>query len=367
MRQPLPARPGTHISMLDTPCLILDLDALEHNINYLATYYKDSACKLRPHVKNHRSPDIAWMQLRAGGTVNGVCASKVSEAAVMVQAGIPQVLIANQVITKAKIDRLCSLCRSADMIVAVDNEQNVYDLDEAAQSHGVNLGIILEIDTNIHRSGIQSEEDAINLARKASQAKGLTFRGIMSHQSIDPSKAGDRNDRQNEAKWTIKHCLDIKDAVEKSGFPCEIVSTGETWSYDVARDSVGVTEIQGGSYITKDTSHYFFPEFQQAIKVLGTIVSTPRAKTAIGDIGVKAATLIKGAPEVEGHPNVTVTALQAEHTLLDDPNEEFKVGDQFQLVVAMQDALVNRWDRYVGIRNDVVERVIEIAARGRHN
>ena len=367
MRQPLPASPGTHISMLDTPCLILDLDALEHNINYLAAYYKDSECKLRPHVKNHRSPDIAWMQIRAGGTVNGVCASKVSEAEVMVQAGIPQVLIANQVVTKAKIDRLCSLCRSADMIVAVDSEQNVDDLDAAAQSHNVNLGVILEIDTNIHRSGVQSIEDAVKLAKRVSQSSGLDFRGIMSHQSIDHSQAGDPNIRTGEAKRTIQHCLEVAKAVIAAGFPCEIVSTGETWSYDVARASKGVTEIQGGSYITKDTSHNFFPEFQQAIKVLGTIISTPRSKTAIGDIGVKAATQIKGNPEVEGYPNITVTALQAEHTLLNDPNQELKVGDQYQLIVAMQDALVNRWDRYIGVRNNVVERVIEITARGRHN
>ena len=173
--------------------------------------------------------------------------------------------------------------------------------------------------------------------------------------------------RIGEAKRTIQHCLEVARAVIDAGFPCEIVSTGETWSYDVARASKGVTEIQGGSYITKDTSHNFFPEFQQAIKVLGTIISTPCSKTAIGDIGVKAATQIKGNPEVEGRPNITVTALQAEHTLLNDPNQELKVGDQYQLIVAMQDALVNRWDRYIGIRNNIVERVIEITARGRHN
>ena len=189
----------------------------------------------------------------------------------------------------------------------------------------------------------------------------------MSHQSIDHSQAGDPNIRTGEAKRTIQHCLEVAKAVIAAGFPCEIVSTGETWSYDVARASKGVTEIQGGSYITKDTSHNFFPEFQQAIKVLGTIISTPRSKTAIGDIGVKAATQIKGNPEVEGYPNITVTALQAEHTILNDPNQELKVGDQYQLIVAMQDALVNRWDRYIGVRNNVVERVIEITARGRHN
>ncbi|MFB3092265.1 MAG: alanine racemase, partial [Dehalococcoidia bacterium] len=129
--QPLP---GTPVEELDTPCLLLDMEALEHNIGVMANYYRDKAAKLRPHIKNHKSPALAHMQIRAGGTVGGVCVAKVSEAEVMVQGGIPQVLIANQVVTRDKIARLMALAKRADMLVACDDPRNARDLSEGAQA-----------------------------------------------------------------------------------------------------------------------------------------------------------------------------------------------------------------------------------------
>ena len=124
--------PGTPIEELDTPCLILDMDALENNMKIMSDQYRDRRCKLRPHVKNHKSPILAHMQIRAGGTVNGVCAAKVAEAEVMVQGGIQSVFITSEVVTKDKIARLCSLARLAEMLVACDDPRNAHDLSEGA-------------------------------------------------------------------------------------------------------------------------------------------------------------------------------------------------------------------------------------------
>src|SRR5262245_42042814 len=113
--------PGTRIEELDTPCLLLDLDVLEHNSRLVADTYRDSTCKMRAHIKNLKSPILAHMQIRAGGTVGGVCAAKVSEAEVMVEGGINDIFIANQVVARDKIERLCALAHHAELKVAVDD------------------------------------------------------------------------------------------------------------------------------------------------------------------------------------------------------------------------------------------------------
>ena len=135
--------PGTPLKDLDTPCLLIDLDAVEHNFRLIADTYRDTVCKMRTHVKNLKSPILAHMQIRAGGTVGGVCAAKVAEAEVMVEGGITDVLIANEVVARDKIVRLCSLAKRADMKVGIDNTQNLRELSEVAQAQGVTLGVLI--------------------------------------------------------------------------------------------------------------------------------------------------------------------------------------------------------------------------------
>ena len=174
--------PGEPIEGLDTPVLLLDLDALEHNIGVIATHYRGTEVKLRPHVKNHKSPQIAWMQINAGGTVGGVCAAKVSEAEVFVEAGVPDVLVANQVVAPEKVRRLASLARRADVTVAVDDEEQVRRLSEGAAALDATLGVVVEVDTMMRRGGIRAVEQGVALAKLIAGTPGLRFRGLMSHQ-----------------------------------------------------------------------------------------------------------------------------------------------------------------------------------------
>jgi D-serine deaminase-like pyridoxal phosphate-dependent protein len=305
--------------------------------------------------------------MRAGGTVGGVCAAKVSEAEVMVEGGIADVLIANQVVGPDKIARLCALAKRADMKVAIDSAENLRALSAMAQQHGVTLGVLIEVDTSMHRAGIRQTTRGVELAQLATTLPGIAFRGVMSHQTV-PGQP-DKHTRQVEGRRYIQMCLDVKDAIAATGIPVDIVSTGETWTYDVAADLPGVTEVQGGTYMLMSTSYSYMDEFQIAAKILGTIISTPEPGVAIGDVGSWALASPGGVlPAVERMPGVTVTALHAAQIVLhSDGTTPLRVGDQFLLHSGQQDITVSRWDQIIAVRHGVVEAVWELPARGCHH
>ncbi len=357
---------GTPMEELDTPCLVIDLDALDHNMDVIADYYSDKPSKLRGHSKNHKTPAIALRQIRRGGTVGGVCAAKVSEAEVMVHGGVPSVLITSEVVGELKIRRLCSLAGQAEMMVACDNSENARVLSREAVAQGVDLGVVIEMETGMGRCGVQEIRQGVELARDIDSLPGISFRGIMSHQVIPATP--DREDRVIEGNRVIQGVIDLKDAIEEVGLPVEIVSTGETWSYDVAGEIEGVTEVQGGSYLLMDAHYSYMSDFAYAAKVLTTIISTPRPGVAIGDAGVRAVSTLAGLPEVDGRPGVVVESMDGDHAVFSlADGAKLQVGDQVLLVSSQQDAMVSRWDRFVGLRNGKVEAVWDIQARGCHN
>jgi D-serine deaminase-like pyridoxal phosphate-dependent protein len=358
--------PGTPMEELDTPCLVIDLNALDHNMDVIADYYRDRPSKLRGHSKNHKTPAIALRQIRRGGTIGGVCAAKVAEAEVMVHGGVPSVFITSEVMGDLKIRRLCSLAGQAEVMVACDSPQNAHALSREAAAQGVDLGVVIEVETGMKRCGVQEIQQGVSLAREIDSLPGISFRGIMSHQVIEAMP--DREDRVIEGNRVIKGVIDLKDAIVDAGIPVEVVSTGETWSYDVAGEIPGVTEVQGGSYLLMETHYSYMTEFSYAAKVLTTIISAPRPGVAIGDAGVRCVGALRGMPEVWDRPGVTVASMDSDHavfTLADGAS--LWVGDQVLLVPAQQDAMVSRWDRFVGLRNGIVEAVWDIQARGCHN
>ena len=367
MQQAYDPQPGTPMQELDTPCLILDMDALDHNMDVIADFYSDRHSKLRGHSKNHKSPAIALRQIERGGTVGGVCAAKVAEAEVMVQGGVPSVFVTSEVVAPAKIARLCALADQAEILVACENEANARVLSEAATAQGVDLGVVIEQETGLLRCGVQEVEPGIALARTIDSLPGLSLKGVMSHQMMS-EVSSDREDRATEAHRLIQPVLDLREAMIADGLPVEIVSTGETWSYDIAGDMPEVTEIQGGSYLVMETSYDYMQDFEFAGKVLSTIISVPRPGTAIGDAGARAVCGIKGLPRVEGRPGVEAVDMDTDRTVFQVADGvELAVGDQVILLPGQQDAMVSRWDRFIGIRDGMVEAVWEIEARGCHN
>ncbi len=359
--------PGDRIEELDTPVLLLDLDALEHNIEVVARRYRGGGVQLRPHVKNHKSPQIAWMQVNAGGAVRGVCAAKVSEAEAFVEAGFPNVLIANQVAAPDKVRRLASLAKRAEVMVTVDEEEQVRRLSEGAAAMGASIGVLVEVDTMMRRGGIRAVEQGVALAKRIASAPGLTFRGVQSHQTPE-TLAPSREERFSQGARFMGAVIEVKRAIEAEGLPVEIVSTGESWTYDVAQSVEGVTEIEGGTYAVMEVPYAFMSEFRLAARVMGTVVSRPSERTAIGDVPVEAIGAPNGPPDVEGLDGVRVRAITAEATVLEsDGPMPLRVGDRYFLLTHQQDVTMNRWDAYVGVRGGRVEAVFEATARGRCN
>ena len=356
--------PGTPVARLDTPCLLVDLDALENNLGMAAKAYSATPCKMRQHVKNVKSPLIARMQMRAGGTVGGVCAAKVSEAEVMVEGGIGDVLVPNQVVTRDKIARLCELARRGDVKVCVDDAGNVRELSEIAVAQGVSIGVLIEVDTSMGRAGVRSADHGVELAKLAQELPGVEFRGVMSHQHLE--EFTDQESRGMTALRYLRVCMDVRDAIEAAGVPVDVVSSGETFSYDVFATVPGVTEVEGGTYALMCTDYTYMEGLRIANKVLGTVVSTPRPGVAIGDVGLRAiAPCGAWPPSVEGMPGVEVERLFDEHVVLrTNGTTTLGTGDRFVLLPGYQDMMVNRWDRYVAVRNGLVEEVWDVSARG---
>ena len=358
---------GTPQEELETPCLLVDMDALEYNYRKMADTYADSKTKLRQHVKNIKCPQLALMQIEAGGTVGGVCAAKVSEAEAMFEGGITDVLIPNQVVTRDKIARLCQLAQRGTVSVVVDDPRNVQAISEVASRHGAEIGVLVEVDTQMGRGGVRDVQSGVEIATLAHKVPGIRFKGVMSHQTIDGDP--DRETRFIEGRRMIQKCLDVKDAIEAAGIPVEVVSTGETWTYDVAASLPGVTEVEGGTYALYDTMFGYMDDFQFAAKILGTVISTPRPNTAVGDTGSRALASPRGMlPSVASHENVTVENLYEDHVVLRvGDGSMLEIGDKYLLHSGQQDIMVNRWDRIVRVRNGIVEGVFDISARGCHN
>jgi D-serine deaminase-like pyridoxal phosphate-dependent protein len=306
---------GTPVEQLDTPCLIVDMDAYESNLRVVAETYRDTSVKMRAHTKNLKSPFLAQMQIDMGGTVGGVCVAKVSEAEVMVENGITDILI--------------------------------------------------QVDTSMARGGVRNPQQGVDIAKLTTDLPGVRFMGVMSHQHVEGWPTVDEYTESGTRHFGI--CLAVKDAIEAEGMAVEMVSSGETFSYKLATEIPGVTEVEGGTYALMDTMLGFMTEFKYAAKLLTTVVSTPRPNVAITDIGARQLCLIGGeyGPDVEGLPGVEVSQIGDEHLVLkSDGQTALGVGDVVTLIPGYADGLVNRWDQFVAVRNGLVEGTWDFPGRG---
>ncbi|MXY58095.1 MAG: hypothetical protein F4029_19845 [Gammaproteobacteria bacterium] len=358
-----PRRILMHLSEVETPALVIDLDALRHNIGVIADCYRDKAIRLRPHVKNHKSPRILAMQMAAGGTVGGICAAKVSEAEAFAEiAG--NVLIANQVVGEDKIARLAALARRVDTTVAVDAGVQIEPLSRGVQAANAVLGVVIEVNTSMGRGGIRTIQQAVALAQAAVAAPNLRFRGVMSHQ-VPRARLPSRQQRFAEGNHWIARVLEVKQAIEDAGISVELVSTGESWTYDVAAAHPEVDEIQGGTYIVMEVPYRYMTEFRFAARVMGRVVRRLDAKTVVGDVPIDAIGAPNGVPTVDSPEGIEVASIDHHGTVLRGQGvDRLLIGDPFFLLTHQQDVTMNRWNRYLGVRNGMVETVIEATARG---
>lgn len=360
---------GLPEEQIDTPALLLDLGVLEANIKMMADFFAPLPAHLRPHIKTHKCPQIAKMQIAAGA--KGITCAKLGEAEVMAaslagQADIKDILIANQIVGEKKIRRLAQLARSAEPIVAVDNEENISDLSKEASRCGVEIGCLLEVDVGMGRCGV-APNSAADLAKRLAQSPGLKFSGLMGYEGHTVF-IEDFVERKEAAEAAMRLLSKAKEDVQKAGLKVEIVSAGGTGTYTITGKFPAVTEVQAGSYATMDARYKkIVPEFDCAITVLTTIISRPRPNVAIIDCGMKAVTYEFGLPEVLAIPGAAVVKFSEEHGKLELACEarSLKVGQKIALLPTHGCTTINLHQQFHCLRQRKLESIWPIAARGK--
>ncbi|EAZ98111.1 3-hydroxy-D-aspartate aldolase BhcC [Marinobacter sp. ELB17] len=370
----IPAAIGMDESEIQTPCLILDLDALERNIKKMGDYAKAHGMRHRVHGKMHKSVDVARLQEDLGGAI-GVCCQKPSEAEVFARAGIKDVLVSNQVRDPLKIDRLAQLPKyGGRIIVCVDDVDNVSDLSMACQKHSTELHCFVEIDCGAGRCGVNSTEDVVTIARAIDAAPNLTFTGIQAYQGAMQHVAS-YDERQAKLDIAIVMVQDAVGGLTAAGLKPELVSGGGTGSYYFESNSDVYNELQCGSYafmdadygriLDKDGKRIDQGEWENALFILTSVMSHTKANKAICDAGLKAQSVDSGLPFIFGRDDVEYVKCSDEHGVISDPRGVLKINEKLKLVPGHCDPTCNVHDWYVGVRNGKVETLWPVSARGK--
>ena len=366
-----PAVIGQREDEVDTPALLLDLDAFEYNLDRMARLVESTGVRLRPHAKAHKSHDIAIQQIAHGAV--GQCVQKVAEAEALAANGVADILVSNEVVGASKLARFAALARTAAVAICVDSEAHVFALETAAANANVQIPAYVEIDAGQHRCGVEPGERAAFLARLIANSEHLTFGGLQAyhgsaqHLRRPEERAFAINAAANAVQRTI-------DALAQIGLSCPAVTGGGTGTFEYEIASGVYTEIQPGSYCLMDADYgrnldsegKQTTTFRQALFVLSTVMSAPRAGVAVLDAGHKAVTIDSGLPLVWQRPDLAYVDASDEHGTLafDATPLEPHLGEKLRLVPGHCDPTVDRHEWYVGIRNGYVESVWKITARG---
>lgn len=366
---------GTPVREIETPALIVDLDVMEENLALMAKRLEGTGVSLRAHAKTHKSPWLARKQMALGAV--GVCCQKVSEAEVMVEGGVGNVLVSSEVTAVSKLRRLAALARHADLMVVVDHPQGVAMLSEAVTAAGAEIGVLVDVDVGQGRCGVAPGEAAVDLGRRVVAAGGLELKGIQAYQGKAQHVDGFA-ERRGVYADAIARMRETVDAFEAAGLPLEIRSGGGTGSWRWDAESGVLNELQAGSYLFMD-SHYksiggedseTYDDFKPSLFVLTTVVSATGPGHVVMDAGHKALSSDSGlAPCLELEGAVHARASD-EHGVLDlsPASRRPEIGETLLFQPSHCDPTINLYDVYHGIRGGmeegVLEAVIPVAARG---
>jgi len=358
---------------LETPALCVDLDKMERNIRMVQERLKGSGIGVRPHAKTHKCPAIADMQLKSGAI--GICVAKLGEAEVMLENGIPDVLMTGVNLSPGKISWAMQLRKQfKGFIQAVDNPQNALDLNEAAKAAGIIADVVVDINV-ARRSGVLPGEPALKLAQLVDRLPNLRFRGILAYDGGAQHIKG-FGKRQSDALQRMEPAVSSFELMKKSGLNLEIFSGGGTGTYNIMGEIPGFTDVQVGSYVFMDhqylaigsrTNEQWYDDFDASLTVLTTIVNDSYRNRLITDAGSKSLTLNQPPALVIGAPGFHYNAGSDEYGTItfEEMVKSYKTGDKLEVIVPHCDPVVNLYDVMYGIRGDKVESVIPILARGK--
>jgi D-serine deaminase-like pyridoxal phosphate-dependent protein len=326
----------------------------------MAAFFAGRACQLRPHFKSHKCLAIARLQLAAGQAVGMTCA-KLSEAEVLVAGGVRDVLIANQVVGRGKVQRLAELNRNARVRVAVDAEAQAAALAAAASAAGTIVGVLVEVDIGMRRCGVSPGRAVLELARVIQDSPALELDGLQGYEG-HLVMLPDPQERRRKTEQAIRLLLEQRDLLRQNGLACPIVSGGSSSTYDVTGAIEGVCEVQAGSYALMDAAyHRLRPEFHRAMFILATVISSTGSQ-AVVDVGLKGMGNDFGLPEVAKPEGASVRYVAEEHTVIDGLS--VPIGSLLQLVPTHGCTTANLHRRIWVVRDGMVQDVWPIEGSG---
>lgn len=344
---------------LVTPALILDVEVVRKNLEFMSERMKKAPSKLRAHIKVHKSPDIARMQIDAGAI--GIGTATLWEAIVMARSGIQDVFVINELIGQEKVLAAALLAREVSLKVAVDDPVNVKELSKAAQRAESVIGCMIEVDTGMHRCGVTSPEEALELARQITELPGVRLDGLTGYEG-HCSLEFDKVKREAMEQQAMGYLVGVADLLKKNNLPCPIVSAAGTGTWELTANYPGITEIQPGSYATMDNYHARLePRFKQTTTVLATVISR-KSTRLVTDTGAKT---VGADLAVLRDYNYPIFRYDEEHGIFTvDPSCPLKVGDKVELYIGYTPFAVNFFDVYHVVENDKVMDIWPIIPRG---
>ena len=373
--RPVPLTPeqesilGRHRHEIDTPALLLDLDKFERNATRISSFLREHGVGWRPHSKAHKSPQIARRQMELGA--HGIICAKPSEAEVLVDYGIPSILIANEQGRREKYDRIARLNRRAEVITCADNPVHVEMAAAAGIAAGQDIPMLVSIDVGMDRTGAMPGHPVLDLARLITETKGVTFKGVMGYEghllTIWPLEEKERQSRD-----AMGRMINSVRLIERDGIPVEIVSGGGSGTYMTSGLVEGMTEIQAGGGCFLDRFYgeecHMEDEFEYALTVVSTVTSRPIPERGIMDAGFKTMSDGEsGRPRPIDRPGMTLEYLSAEHgnLKLEPEAQGLRIGDRIEWILGYSDTTTFLHDHFVGLRNDRVTAVIPLLGRGK--
>jgi D-serine deaminase-like pyridoxal phosphate-dependent protein len=356
--------PGTPISQLDTPQLLVDLDGVDRNLAFMFAAGKRHGVKVRVHFKSLKCTGLARYISERGA--DGFLCAKLNEAEALVAAGLTDVLIANQVIGPIKLKRLADLAKYSQLRVCVDDHKNVTDIAEACAAAGATIGILVEVDVGMRRCGVTPGDAALQLARHIMKYPSLRFDGLQGydgHLQYIP----DIEERGRRSREALQPFINTKRLLEQAGVRVSVMTGGGTGTWEFVASTPGMTEIQPGSFVLMDAIYQSLrPEFPVTQSILCTVVSR-RPGQYVLDAGSKAISQDFGKPQIKGRPHDKVIKLPEEHTIVETADDSVKVGDRFEVLSAHCCATMNLHRSCVGVRKGLVEEVWPIEASGKYD
>jgi D-serine deaminase-like pyridoxal phosphate-dependent protein len=361
-------KPGDALDSLDTPAVIVDFDLMEANIAKLMGRFKQTKVGVRPHLKTTKSPELARKLLEAGAI--GGCVAKVSEAEVMAQAGIEDLLITTEIVGTSKLARLVELLKEHSKIkVVVDSLSGATALNRALEAAGLTVQVLIDLNVGQNRTGITPGAPALQLAQQLAGLSQLKLIGVQGYEG-HLQHIHDPAEREQRCRESMALLAGTAQQLKEAGFSIEIVTTGGTGTAEICASCEGITEVQPGSFIFMDTDYRnaLGPVYANALTVLTTVLSRPAPNRAVIDAGLKSLSIESGMPEAKNLPGVKYRPGGDEHGLLSwDENSGVKleVGDRIEMIPSHIDTTVNLHDYYYAYRDGQIVAIWPISARGK--